>query len=154
MGTSTDAQLCFGVALPEDTDIPWRCDKFGFDFEDWWRVTTGYHPPFELFDSRGAWLDGSAPPVDVVSAYYAAQKAWDAAHPAPVLEVWHCSDRYKMFIVAVPGTLIEARRGYPQPIAALPEVDPAQVRAFTEFCQRYFPEVQAEPGWLLSSWWG
>ncbi len=151
MSISSDGQLCYGLSFEEDTEFPWGEQEV----DEWWRDENNYTPSMKVYDAEGQYIGGVRPSDDVMKAYYAEQKAWEAAHPLPVEVVLHCSYDYPMTILAVPGTSKSASRGYPEPIdqSALTVTD-AQREALLAFCREYEIEIPGEPKWWLSSMYG
>ena len=117
MGQSTDGQISYGVRFPEGFEFPWDLRHDGDD-EAWWRETFGYKPPFEIYDKDGEYLDGKEPSEKQIDEYHEAQKKWEQANPLPFQMVNYCSGSAPLYILAVPGTVVTANRGYPQ------ELDP------------------------------
>ncbi len=150
MSTSTNGQVCFGVRLEEDVELPWR--EYD-DEESWWLDVNGYEQPFELFDADGNWLNGVEAPKERVTAYYAHKTAWLMANPLPFELVNYCSMDCPMYILAVPGTVVTANRGYPKELAVDTAVLWPDGRiALHEFCEKY--NLPIEMSWWLTSYWG
>jgi len=155
MGVSTNAQLCFGVSLEEETELPWNNDRYDYDCDKWWRNINGFKYSVEdPFDDDGNWRTDISDTIreELYDIRYTEEKVWDAAHPLPVEIVWHCSGDYQMYIIAARGTLVVARRGYPE------SIDPASLTVSDEdrdaligFCEQF--GFDGEPGWWLSSMW-
>lgn len=151
MGTSTNGQLCYGVAFEEDFEFPW-----GDDIEDWWVYTVHkFKHSFELFDSAGNYLNGREPSRDENARYWQERRDFEALHPLPVEVVNYCSGDYPMYLLAVPGTVRVARRGFAEPI------DPSSLVVSDEdrdrlmgFLNDHGIDVPSPPGWLLTSYWG
>jgi len=59
-----------------------------------------------------------------------------------------------MYILAVPGTLIEANRGCPVRIHELKDPPKQAIALLLAFCKEYNLTYDGEPGWWLSSYWG
>jgi len=154
MGQSTNAQLCYGIAFDEDTEFPWHGEQFDGEIEQWWRELLGYKPSFEIYDEDGNYLGGVEPSKEKIKAYYAERDQFDKDHPSlPVEVVSHCSGEYPMYILAVPGTLQIAHRGYPEIVK--PEnlyVSPGRVDALVAFCNAHGIQVSPPEWWLSSNW--
>ena len=153
MGTSTNGQICFGVAFEEGFEFPWGDGEI----EDWWTYTVhGFKHSFELFDADGNYLNGRQPSKDETSRYFNERREFDAAQPAlPVLLVNYCSGECPMYVVAVPGSVRTARRGYPEGIdPSLLTVTVDERENLLKFFAAHGIEVPAEPAWLLTSYWG
>lgn len=149
MGTSTNAILCFGLAVDEDDPPEWLDDP-----PEWWRHGGGYRPAPEIYTAAGEWLGGKRPPQDQINAYFAHRSAWDAAHPMPVEVVIHCTGDEPMYIIAVPGTVTEARRGSPREIDPNKlAVSPAEVAVLRAFVAEHGVTTDGEPRWWLCSLW-
>ncbi len=158
MSVSTDGQICFGITLKEETVFPWDDSEgedgfFDGDIEKWWRATTGYKPPFEAYGADGKHLPGIGKAE--LDAYFQVQHDWDKQHPCPVEPVNCCSGDYPKWILAVPGSVQTARRGYPESFDPQTlTVTPEKRAALAEFCKQYKIEGGSEPAWFLSSYWG
>jgi len=153
MGTSTDAIICYGIALDEEAELPWAIAPDS-DIEDWWRREIhGYVPTLEPFTPEGNYVDGVEPDAAEVNAYFAEQAAFDKQHPLPITLVMHCSGDSPMWIIAAQGTCLSASRGYPLVFDPHKLVcDPADASALREFCAQHLG-IEAEPQWLLCSLW-
>jgi len=155
MGTSTDGQICYGVHVGDT--LPWDDgeDEDPYDVEGWWRKFWGFKPSFELFTPEGDWIDGVAAPQEQRDAYNEETRDWDKAHPLPFELVNACSGDCPEWIIALPGTLKSASRGYPEKISegtiSLVHKDAALER-YRVFLAEF--EVEGEPSWYLSSYWG
>lgn len=134
MGVSTDAILCFGVDLSEDYEdlLPWQqLEDDDNDFDTW------------VARISGADTDD-----------WKAIK--EAAEKCPVELVSHCSYDYPMYIVAVRGTKITARRGSPKVISldAIGGDDFIERQIAAErFCEEHGIPC-GDFQWLLCSMWG
>jgi len=133
MGVSTDGIICVGYDLGEEVEFPWRdgdgdddqpsdLPRWVDDEESWWDWHTGYRPSSYPFGDDGNWLPGLTEKSDRDAAYklYATERdAWRESHPKKPFElVHHCSGECTMYILAIPGTVITAARGYPKEIPA------------------------------------
>ena len=99
MITSTDGQICYGVAFEEGFEFPWGDGEI----EDWWSYTVhGFNPSFELFDADGNYLNGREPSKDEIRRYFEERQVFDAAHSLPVSLVNYCSGDYPMYALVVP----------------------------------------------------
>jgi hypothetical protein len=155
MTTSTNGQICYGIVFDEGHEFPWDAEHEG-DIDDWWLY--GVHKfkhSFELYDEAGDNLNGVEPSREEVSRYFDESRAFTADHPLPVALVDYCSNECSMYILAVPRTIMFARRGYPATFepSALTVTDEER-EALLAFCADHFIEVPADPQWLLSSYWG
>lgn len=142
MGVSTDAIIAYGMNLGEDwhSKVPWGEieDDYGYtiDWEEWVADEAGVGYGTEAtYEDRRAVLD--AFPVEVIH---------------------HCSDEVPHLFLAVPGTKLRARRGYPERIEAL-EVEDGfdagleKVNAYLGTLSEWGIEDE-EFGWYLFSYWG
>ena len=153
MGVSTNAILCYGISFPDDYEFPWDDGgDSGYDIEKWWLSVNGYEPPFELFTASGDYIDGTEPPKEKVSEYFAHRRAFLAEHPLPVKSVMHCHGDYPMWILAAPSSVTTAYRGYPEVINPPLAVSVEEVNALEEFCDRWELEGDGPDWWLCSLW--
>ena len=151
MGTSTNGQLCYGIVFEEGFEFPW-----GDDIEDWWTYTIhGFKHSFELFDSAGNYLNGREPSRDECSRYWQERRDFEALHPLPVEVVNYCSGECPMYLLAVPGTVRVACRGYPEVIHPSALVVSNEGRdGLIGFLNDHGIDIPSDPGWLLTSYWG
>ena len=157
MGQSTDAQICYGVSLDEDFEAPWYKEKYDYDIELWWIYKIkGYIDPVQIYNEAGNYINELPPSKEDEDKFYESRKRFLKDNPVPIDAVYHCSNEYQMWILAIPGTVISANRGCPT------EFHPLQL-AFTikdykklmDFCKLIGVEATDEnTGWWLSSWWG
>lgn len=155
MGTSTNGQICYGVVFDEEYEFPWDKEHDG-DIDNWWLYEVhGFKHSFELFDADGCYLNGRKPSGEESSRYFNESMDFAAAQPLPVVLVNYCSGDCPMYVLAVPGTVITARRGFPE------EFDPASLAvtdsgrdALLKFCSDHGIELFQDPTWLLTSYWG
>ncbi len=134
MGQSTDALLAFGVCLAQEGgELDFLAHASCDDLDDMIRAEAGIS-------------DGE---------YGEVWKAAKAAYPVDLIQ--HCSGDYPMWILAVRGTNLLARRGYPE------DFDPAkltvtqdQIEALKAFVEKHAIELadgEFKPSWLLFSNW-
>ena len=163
MGVSTDGQICYGIKFEESYVFPWDIKPYRGDWTGWWLSICGYQPLFELYTAEGNFLNGCRPSEEKIGAYFAAERAFEEAHPFPIDIVNYCSGDFSMYILAVPRLSISNSRGYP--VIFNPSdltATPAERQALIDFCVQYcsprkdsFDEFPAmEPHWYLSSYWG
>lgn len=156
MGQSTNGQICYGIMFEEDFEFPWAGDDGESDIDDWWIYQVhGFKHDFELYDEAGNHLPGKRPPsAEDLEKYYGPKRAFEKANPLPVKLVNYCSGDCEMYILAVPRTVLTARRGYPEEFKpedlVVSETERATVQAF---CVQHGIEMPAEPKWYLSSLW-
>jgi hypothetical protein len=158
MGVSTDGQICFGVALEEESYLPWHGDEWEGDIEDWWLFEVcGYERPFELFDEVGNYINGVKPDEDKLDEYFALRSAFREKHPMPVELVNCCSGEYPMWIAAVPHSVLSASRGFPlvfNPSDLHSRITSQDVELLGKFCEDYLELTDYTMQWYLSSYWG
>jgi hypothetical protein len=157
MSVSTDGQICYGILLDEDTDLPWDDDEFEGDIDNWWTCgILGFRHSFEMFTPEGDWIGGQEWPAEKRREYYDEKQAFEESHTElPVRVVNYCSYDFPMYILAIPETCNRATRGYPSTFN--PEelsITDEQRAALIEFCRTYGIEFAGEPAWYLSSCWG
>ena len=142
MGQSTNAIIAYGFdlgeELPQSLQIA-REEDSDFEWESFLIADYGIEVP--------TWQPGQ------YEAYSEARKTALTQVPVDVIE--HCSGDYPMYFLAVRGTDITARRGYPErlpPRRPHDFVSQAQIDALYAFCKRHDIEWQ-EPGWHIFSMW-
>jgi len=158
MGVSTDGQICYGILLDEEVELPWGDDKYDDGIYDWWVYTVkGYEPPFEMFDDDGEYIGGESNwTTQQIDHYFEHLWLFRKQNPLPVELVNVCSNDYPIYIIAAPETCVRATRGYPLPFepSQLDNVSLAQKEELIKFCDDYEIEYDGEPQWYLSSYWG
>lgn len=156
MGTSTDGQIGYGVLFEEDYEFPWT-DGEDDDERSWWIVESGWKGE-AIYGEDGNYLpgiagDGNGDPR--VEEYDRSRDEWLAEHPIPFETINYCSASCPMIMLAVPGSIITANRGYPREIdPASLTVEPQAVDALLNFCKAHQLAYEGDPGWYLSSYWG
>lgn len=152
MGQSTNAILCFGISLEEGYEPVWCDTEYDSDIDDWWCTVNGYKRPFELYDNQGNYIyvNGIKPSEERIQEYFHHKRIWQKDHPLPIREVVHCSGDYPMYIIAVPGTVVVAHRGYPVEIDNH-AVDSEAFINFLSFCYKY--NIYGDVKWWLCSMW-
>lgn len=153
MGVSTNGQICFGVGFDDGFEFPW--EEYDDGIHDWWREVQGFAPPVQIYDKYGEYLNGVEPSKEDESAYYDAKHKWEEENPLPVELVNARSMSYPLWILAVAGTVVTARRGYPEEIfPATMLVTDSRKEFLLDFCKKYGIDTNgAEPAWYLSSFW-
>ncbi|MCH9664674.1 MAG: hypothetical protein K0U41_02370 [Gammaproteobacteria bacterium] len=133
MGTTTKAILCWGVNLGEELPA-WAED---FSFEEWILEESGF--PEWTKDSSDNYFEERN---KILEEY-------------PVTLVKHCCEGYPMYILAVPGTVITANRGYPEEIHpdTMPSVSAKQRMDLINWSKEHGVTLPDEPKWLLCSYW-
>lgn len=145
MGTSTDGQLCYGVAFEEEHEFPWD----GMELEGWWREVNAC-PVESPYDEHGEYKPGITDTDD----YFDQRHKWDAANPLPIELVNCCSADCPIWILAVPASIQSCSRGYPHTFnPADLTITEEEVQKLLDFCERFGIEI-TELKWLLSSYWG
>lgn len=132
MGTSTNAILVYGFEVGDEDETPEFLEEFEGDFDEFLNDLSGlpkYGEKGHSFSDQSAYRDKC--PADLTI---------------------HCSYDYPMYILAVRGTEIIARRGYSKTIPNL-DVSETDIAAFKAWCEVNNIEYQ-EPRWLLVSMWG
>lgn len=150
MGVSTNASICYGVWVGDET-LPWQKEDLGL--EDWWFRETGFvrkSPP--IYNEDGNYINGVEPPKDVVEAYHEEENLWMEDHPIPFELENACSSEYSVWILAVPGTRTTARRGHPVKLEYIAIIDDLVISTFREFIRKY--EIDGGECWWLYSYWG
>lgn len=104
-------------------------------------------------DPEMGWPEGGEP-ADWPERVRAWHSAIDLAEKeAPIELISHCSHEVPMYIVALKGTTITAKRGYPQELI-LPTIDPVKIEVAAAFCRANAILPFENPGWLLCSYMG
>ena len=155
MSTTTNGEVCVGVLLndeAEEFELPWMAADVDCDEEEWWLKVNGYKPPFELFTEDGDYIGGVEPPRAKVREYYAHKTAWMKLNPLPFELVNYRSGDCPMYILAVPGTVQTANRGYPKELTLDTRIRPLRQIVLREFCKKY--NLPTEFKWWLTSYWG
>ena len=152
MGVSTDAKVAFGFPLEEEDSTPEFLRLRNEDAED--PDDERSYTEIDFDDLRCADLGIIRPSTTnyddpVWPAYWKAKNEALSAHPADL--VYHCSDNYRMYFLAVNGTQIVANRGNVKPLS-LPIISGEQITAMREWCCKHRIKWQ-EPKWCLMSDW-
>lgn len=155
MGVSTDGIICYGVLFDNEEEPFEGLDECDGE-EEWWRQRLGYKEPFQMFDDEGMWIGSEDDwPPEKVREYFDHQRAWDKEHPKPFELVNTCHADVPRWIVALPGSVTRANRGYPVKISeghvSLVHLDAALDRYLTFLKEM---GVEDEPRWWLGSYWG
>lgn len=133
MGVSTDGEICYGIVFDDGYEFPWDNDVDSGDSEDWWiRVV-----------------------LNRTYTNYAELKEIRQENPIPFELVNYCSGEYPMYILAVPGTVLRANRGYAKEFnPADLKVDEEASKKLIAFCEEYGLEGESAIGWKLTSYMG
>lgn len=165
MGTSTDAYICYGINVG-DTEVPWDDpNRYDDGIHTWWLEVTGFDPENKPpWDDEGNWLmELSKEERDQLYEAWRAEKAqWVMNHPLPVELVNTCSYSCPEYILAVPGSVVKADRGYPtlfRPKDLLRQDACFYNSSLKESWLRFvidhgFEQFLSNEGWYLSSFWG
>ena len=155
MGTSTNGQICYGVAFEEGYEFPWDVERDG-DIDEWWLYEVhGFKHSFEIYGADGNHLNGREPSREDVSRYFRESRGFAESHPMPVKLVNYCSGDCPMYALAVPSSFIRAGRGCPRGFdPALMAVTDAERDALLKFFADHGIEAPSDPKWLLTSYWG
>ena len=155
---ATIGQICYGILLDEEIELPWNDEKYDDGISDWWLYTVkGYESPFEMFDDDGEYIGGEDRwPIHKVRHYFEHFRLFSRENPIPVELINVCSHDFPIYIIALTDTRLVARRGTPTPFdpAKLETVSLGQKEALIKFCDDYEIEYDGEPRWYLSSHWG
>lgn len=164
MGIATDAQICFGFLLKEDQaerdddiecnwdcselNYPWDCEKYGYDFEDYWRKQNGFNLPEPGTDedyNEKEW-----------EMFLQERKEFDKKNPCFFELINACCESEPIYILAIPELTQIVRRGYPETInfKMLKSDTTKEATLLIEFCKKHslLTETPA-PQWYLSSFW-
>ena len=152
MSVSTDAKIFYGIAFEYGYEFPWHDDYI----EEWWIYgANGFKHSLELYDTEGNYLNGRKPSREEISRYYGERKSFSKSYPIPVELINYCSSDYPMYALAVPGTVITAKRGYPEVIdTSSLVVDNEKVDAMLKFCNDQGIELERNLSWILASYYG
>ena len=155
MSTTTDGQICYGIVFEEGFEFPW--DVIEKDIDEWWiEDVLKFKPSVEIYTEDGEYIGGQRPSDEVVDQYYDEKTEFiKNSKTLPVQLVNYCSGDVPMYILAIPETVIDARRGYPQVINPQSLVTLEKYKTvLKQFCEDYSIEYSTEPDWYLSSYWG
>lgn len=156
MGVSTNGQICFGLYFDQDTEFPWDSEEFDGDFNDWWWIQSGWMWYGEQpFTTDGDYALGFSSGDPRISAYYDSRREWLLSHPSPAAKINYQSGECPAYILAVPSSILIARRGYPKEFNPTSlRVSESDVERLVQFCEKYGLEFLEQPKWYLSSYWG
>lgn len=166
MSTSTNGRVSYGIVFEEGYKFPWDSIKYDGEVENWWAVEVlGYKKKKgNWFDEEGYWLNDAC--VEECKEQIIVFNKFKEENPPPI-ELINCQSLgYPMYIIAVPSSVREARRGFPQ------SFDPSELmvtegerNALIEFCKTHCEVTELdgeelnqelpplEPKWYLSSYW-
>lgn len=158
MGTTTDGQICFGILMDEDWEASWDTDEYDYDPDTWWLKIGGFEPTFYPFTEAGEFKEGLSTGSQTVDNYYHEIRAWRSMNPCPIEPVNVCSCKESIWILAVPGTLKTASRGYPEPLdptkLQLASSDPKLTKMLSFLRYKLGMTNAGDAKWYLSSYWG
>lgn len=153
MSISTDGQICYGIYFEEDFEFPWDADEYESDIEEWWLAVNNYVNPLpDPYDENGRKPDTTE---QQINEYFRHRREWLKSHPVPVKPVNYQSREVPAYLLAVPSSLMTARRGYPEVFD--PEaltVPDTERQALINLCEQYGIKTLTPPAWYLSSYWG
>ena len=141
MGISTDGIICFGILFEEGHTFPWQesLDDLGEEVYD------DYADPEEWYAKQKGW--------DKNVHQWSWQ--WVKENPLPFKLVNYCSGDCPMWILAVPETVNECSRGYPEALNPRAfTVEDYRINELLNFCAAYNITVPDIPKWYLCSYWG
>lgn len=84
MSVSTDGQICYGILLDEDAELPWKTEGYGYGIENWWIY--GVHEfkhSVELYDNEGNHLNGVKPTGGTVRRLLSGKAKFLEGSPTP-----------------------------------------------------------------------
>ena len=159
MGVSTDGILCFGIWFDEGHTFPWDKKPYNGDHEEWWKDQCGFKPLFKLYDdTETGYANNKRPSDKEINKYYEHKSKFEEKHPPPFEVIFHCSDSYTMYILAVPGQEFTASRGEAVKInPAKLKVPEKKTKKLIDFCKKYkirYSRKKTDPQWYLCSYWG
>lgn len=155
-------QICYGLLLKEEVELPWDYDGYGGDINKWWLYDVlGCQNPFELFNGRRYWFGGIPPSQEKIDEFYQAQSEFLKSRGGPsIVMVNAYSNDYPLWIVAIPETVTVANRGCPIIFSPLnlfnvfENKQPAD-KILIDFCNDHKIKYDDKPPqWYLSSYWG
>ena len=150
---SVNGNICYGVLLDVDSDIPWEDEKYEFDIEVWWRKIKGFEQSREIYTDDGERrLDGIT--EDDVKKHYAEEHEWLKDNPLPVELVNYCSGDEPMYILAYPDSVLTCYLGHPLKVSsAVIDTDNAE-SLLIDFCKDHLIRYVGAPELWLSSYYG
>lgn len=157
MSTSTNGQICYGIYFDEGHEFPWDGEEWEGDIENWWLIESGWKwDKQNPFDEHGNYSTGLHEDHPLVNEYFDSRYAWKESHPCPIELVNYQSGECPAHIIALPESIITARRGYPEVINPAYQLNSTKemTDALTGFCAKYGIEHDTGPQWYLSSYWG
>ncbi len=155
MTISSDGQICFGVQLREDEQMPWDQNKFDCEIEEWWfRGVNTFTSSFEMYDEVGDLIKKNPDwTQDEYDTYWKEWMIHRKNNPMPVAIVMHCSYENPLYIVAVKGTFQYAPRGYPQHFETQP-ITEAEHMTLSKFITEHDLPTEGDHDWWLTSLYG
>lgn len=156
MGTTTNGQICYGIAFEEDHEFPWDKEEYEYGINEWWKAVNGYNQPVEVYDEHGEYINGIGPDEKIFREYYDHKHDWEEKNPLPIELVNYCSLECPMYILTISASVITARRGYPTVLSGEEfDINAVDVNPIIDFCQEYNIEYDIDKfQWYLSSYWG
>lgn len=125
------------------------------DIDHWWIYKVhGFKHDVNIYDKDGNYINGREPTRARIDKYWDEKNIFQKDNPIPVELVNYCSGDCVMYILAVPSSVIDCRRGYPR------EFNPADLKVTSaerdkllQFCSQYDIKIPSDPKWFLSSLW-
>ncbi len=157
MSTSTDGQISYGIYFEEGYEFPWGEEgEWEGDIDEWWLVESGWKwSKQKPYDNNGNYTSGISKGHPLIEEYFDSRHAWKRANPCPVVQVNYQSGEVLAYILAIPSSVLTARRGYPEVFSPNSLIETEEMKkTLIEFCKKYEIEHDTDPCWYLSSYWG
>jgi hypothetical protein len=138
MGTSTDAELIYGVCLDDWDECGYEELPFAAGDED------GFEDTLARLAGAPSYGEGE---FEVI---YPQRKA--ATDASPLMLLRHCSHDYPMYILGLKATYKSASRGGAVEFDSLDEPSVEDVQALYAFMREH--GIEGDVKWVLCSMWG
>lgn len=154
-GEMIDGEISYGVYVGESDNLPW--DHNGWDCEiNWWKSVQGFqNTEWCPYTPEGGLKEGVGDYDPRIGAYFNAAVRWLSKNPLPFDLVNASSYELPLWILAVPGSVRTARRGFPvdfQPSDL--QVDKEGESRLKGFVEDHLSHLDLDPPiWRLSSCW-
>ncbi len=140
MEISTDGPICSGVGLEDGIVLPWDLE-YGGNIESWWLFeVTGFKPISTNEDQ-----------------YLRERDEFVTSHQMLLVDIVNVSCKsHPVWIVAIPDSILKAKRGYPHGFNPMELAEKAPLRwnvVLSGFCEEYDIKFRGVPRWYLSSYW-
>lgn len=155
MGRSVNGQICYGVLLGVDANLPWDNAEYDGDIEDWWlRGVLGFRHSFNIFTPEGDWIGFKRPAEGLIDAYFEEKSAFKKTHlPVPIEVVNAGSGSAPTWILAIPESVVTSDWGDPEIFSpANLKVSDEEVDSLLDFCNKYGIVFVEGPNWWLSAY--